>query len=835
MSIHIFRFSFAFLAFLVLAGTSPAQDRAAFEARFKKLADGHCIGCHGPDVQKYGLRLDKLTAKFDEKDSFNTWVKVLDKIAKGEMPPKDEERPPEKRMKAVVAELQRHLQETSLAKQHREGRVILRRLNRIEYETTLRDLLGPHVEVKEMLPDDNSAAGFDNVSAVLDISSAHLLRYQDAAEKALQGLIPNRPQPTFKDRRTGKEIVEKQPIFKSAGQTVKVVGDSMVMHVRTYGHMPCASNPVPVAGKYRVKASVQATGTDGKVLPVMFSWRDLYGSDSPDTQMILDAPTEKGMVLEGVFDMKQRNVIVLNGWSLPSPRDFENRTKGKKVDDYDGPSLVVNWIEIEGPLDPWPPVPYQRLFEGVPLKPKSVAAAEALGQKAEDPTKRDLWWLYNPLVPAPAKPREEAERLMRAFLPQAFRRPVSKDLQDYYVKIVHDALDKKMLFSEAMLHGYKVALCSPHFLFITERVDESKTEKRTTLDDYAVASRLSYFFWSSLPDDELLKLAAKGELSKPAVLHEQVERMLKDRKAHRFTDNFAGQWLDLRNINATSPDPEVYSEFDDFLFWSMPRETRMFFEEILRNDLPLTDFVHSDWTFLNQRLAQHYGIKNVVGGELRKVKLPADCHRGGVLTHASIMKVTADGTKSSPVLRGRWVLEKIIGLPPAPPPPDIPAIEPDIRGATTIRQQLDKHRNTKACATCHVHIDPPGFALENFDVIGGWRDFYRASKPIRDKLVDLTNYPGRKIYRALDVEKGGQTPEGKPFKDIDEYKQILLADKDQLARNLAQKLLIYATGADIQFADREVVEQLVAKCREKKYGFRSLVHEVVLSRVFLNK
>jgi hypothetical protein len=196
------------------------------------------------------------------------------------------------------------------------------------------------------------------------------------------------------------------------------------------------------------------------------------------------------------------------------------------------------------------------------------------------------------------------------------------------------------------------------------------------------------------------------------------------------------------------------------------------------------------------------------------------------------MKVTADGTRTSPVLRGKWVLDRILGQPPAPPPPDIPAIEPDIRGATTIRQQLDKHRNTAACATCHKQIDPPGFALENFDVIGGWRDFYRGT---RGKAVDLANYPGRKIFQGLAVEKGGETPSGKPFKDIDEYKQLLLADKDQLARNLVQKLIIYGTGAEIQFADREVVEQLVAKSRERKYGFRSLIHAVVESRVFLNK
>jgi hypothetical protein len=241
------------------------------------------------------------------------------------------------------------------------------------------------------------------------------------------------------------------------------------------------------------------------------------------------------------------------------------------------------------------------------------------------------------------------------------------------------------------------------------------------------------------------------------------------------------------------------------------------------------------WTFLNQRLAQHNGIAGVSGGELRKVNLPTGSHRGGLLTHTSIPKVTSDGTRTSPVLRGKWVIDRILGQPPSPPPPDTPALEPDIRGATTIPQQLDKHRKTPACASCHRHIDPPGFAMASFDVIGGWHDFYRATQPGRRKLVDLANYPGRQVFRGPDVELSGTTPEGKPFKDIDDYKRLLLADKDQLARCLARKLLTYATGADIRFADREVVEDLVAKCRARNYGFRSLVEEVVQSRAFLNK
>jgi hypothetical protein len=728
--------------------------------------------------------------------------------------------------------LHQQLHEASLARQQLDGRVVLRRLNRIEYETTLRDLLGTNVEVRDLLPDDNIAAGFDNVSAVLDVSSAHLLRYQDAAEKALRTAIPNRPHAEFRERHTGKQVTEKMPTWRELlGKVARLDGETLVMYVRPWGHVPCATAPAPRAGRYRVKASVYAVGTGGKPLPVMLSCREMYGREDTDVRGVRDAPAGKPTVIEGEFELKPRQVIVFTGWSLPSMRSTP--TFGKEpLEKYTGPGLAVEWVEIDEPIDRWPGIGYDRLFGGVPLEPTSVAKLIAAGQpKPPQPAKRNPdSYIYDPLTPASAKPHEDARRLMRSFLPLTFRRPVRKELEDYYVKLVQTALSRKVPFADAMLLGYQAALCSPHFLFLREPIDTKARNPR--LDDLAVASRLSYFLWSSMPDAELLTLAAKGELTKPDVLRAQVERMQNDPKAARFTANFAGQWLDLRNINATSPDPQIYGEFDDFLFWSMPRETELFFEEILERDLSLTNFVHSDWTFLNQRLAQHYGIADVAGGEFRKVKLPAGSHRGGVLTQAAILKVTADGTRTSPVLRGKWVLDRILGQPPAPPPPDIPAIEPDIRGATTIRQQLDKHRNTPACASCHKYIDPPGFALETFDVIGGWRDFYRGT---RGKPVDLANYPGRKIFRGLDVEKGGKTPDGKPFKDIDEYKQLLLADKDQLARNLVQKLIIYGTGAEIQFADREVVEQLIAKSREKKYALRSLIHDVIQSRVFLNK
>jgi mono/diheme cytochrome c family protein len=832
---------FGFLTVLPIeAGRAATPPDDSFESGLRGFLDQHCVACHGPEVQKRRLRLDQLPWTPGHPDVAATWVKVLDRLSRGEMPPKGQPRPDQVDTKAAISGLQQHLHAASLDRQRREGRVLLRRLNRSEYETTLCDLLAAPVQVKNLLPDDNVAAGFDNVSAVLDISPVHLLRYQDAAESAIRSVIPNRPRMAIKERRSGRQITEHLKLYQELlGKSARLDGDTLILYLRNPDYIPCATAPAPSGGGYRVRVCASAVNTGGKPLPMMCVCRvDQYAREDTDVRTVRDVPAGKAAVIEEEFELRERQVMVFAGWTLPTPRAYENLHKGRKLDaDPKLPGLAVHWIEIEGPLGPWPPLGYRRLFGDVPLKPQSVARALAEGRPVapEPATRPEGWWQYDPLVPAPANPRADAERLIRAFLPRAFRRPVSEELSRYYVELAHTALEQGAVFAEAMVVAYKAVLCSPHFLFLAEPIDEARAEGRSELDEHAVASRLSYFLWSSMPDRELLELAEKRLMCRPEVLRAQVERLLNDPKAHRLTANFAGQWLDLRNINSTSPDPQLYPEFDDFLFWSMPRETERFFEEVLCHDRSVIQFVNSDWTFLNERLAQHYGISGVSGGELRKIKLAPDVHRGGVLTHAAILKVTSDGTRTSPVLRGKWVLDRILSEPPAPPPPDIPVLEPDIRGATTIRQQLDKHRNTAACATCHRYIDPPGFALESFDAVGGWRDFYRASRPVRNGLVDLANYPGHQVFRGPDVETGGTTADGRTFKTIDDYKQILLADQDQLARSLARKLLIYATGADIQFADREVVEQLVARCRARKYGFRSLIHEVVQSRVFLHK
>jgi hypothetical protein len=380
-----------------------------------------------------------------------------------------------------------------------------------------------------------------------------------------------------------------------------------------------------------------------------------------------------------------------------------------------------------------------------------------------------------------------------------------------------------------MIAGYTAVLCSPEFVCLEE--------KPGRLDDYALASRLSFFLWTTAPDDELRRCAGRNELHRLEVLRAQTERLLNHPKSRQFADAFLDYWLDLRRILATSPDAELYADYylDDLLTESALEETERFFAELLREDLPARNLVASDFAMLNERLAAHYGLPPVPGVAVRRTPLPKDSVRGGLMTQAAVLKVTANGTTTSPVLRGAWIMERILGRKPPPPPPSVPAVEPDIRGATTIREQLDKHRSLETCAACHAKIDPPGFALESFDVMGGWRERYRAEGGDQPEKGIAKSGQKFAFHYALSVDASGELPDGRKFRDIREFKQLLLADEKQIARNLARQLTVYATGAPVRFADREQVEAMLERASSSHYGVRSLIHELVQSELFRNK
>ncbi|MFM9961280.1 MAG: DUF1592 domain-containing protein, partial [Planctomycetaceae bacterium] len=348
--------------------------------------------------------------------------------------------------------------------------------------------------------------------------------------------------------------------------------------------------------------------------------------------------------------------------------------------------------------------------------------------------------------------------------------------------------------------------------------------------------RLSYLFWNSMPDETLTNLAASGKLRAPDVLRSDTDRLLKDPKSQRFIEDFLGQWLKLRQIASTDPDRKLYPEFNPYLQDSMVAETRAYFRELIDKDFDATHLVRSKFAMLNEKLAVHYGIPGVVGSQIRRVDLPADCPRGGFLTQGSILKITANGTTTSPVPRGAFVMDRLLGQPPEPPPPNIPAIETDVRGAKTIREQLDKHRSDTVCASCHAKMDPPGFALEAFDVIGGFRTRYRSigdGEPAPRGSIDP--FIGISFKLGPPVDASGVLPDERAFKDVVEFQTLIAADSGRLLKNLAQQFAIYATGRDISFGDRDQIAAIVANTQKRGGGIRTLIHELVQSPLFATR
>jgi hypothetical protein len=761
----------------------------------------HCKACHSGPKPKGKFRIDDLTPDFNDKANRERWLTVSEQIQSGAMPPKEKARPPAKDVRMLAEWIHSQAETAEGARNAALGRVPLRRLNRAEYENTVRDLLGVDLDLKDLLPPDASVNGFDNGAESLHVSSFLMEQYLEAADKVLDAAIVNGPRPWMIKKRFD---IKNEKSVKPKGSVYRHLEDSVAI----FSSWASANIQVTLwqffthfRGNYRFRISAYAYQTDR---PVTFHMTAGTMQAVTEERIVgyYDVAPGKPTVLEFIEKLEPKNTVrfVVDNLGVIPPV-----VEKVGAENYKGPGLAIQWVEIEGPLhETWPPPGHRRLFADL----------------KQAPTPDDK----NRLEVISTQPLVDAERLLRSFLRRAFRRSVTDDDVKPFLARAKAKLDAGASFEQAMRVAYKAALVSPHFLFLREKPGQ--------LDDFALASRLSYFLWSSMPDEELLGLAEKRTLHEPNTLRAQVERMLKDAKASAFGSNFAGQWLGLRNIDATAPDPALYPEYDDALKVAMVKETLLFFDEVLKNDLSLTNFVSSDWTMLNARLARHYRIPGVTGHEFRKVALPKDSHRGGVLTMASVMKVTANGTTTSPVLRGAWVLDRILGTPPPKPTVDVEAVEPDIRGAVTIREQLAKHRQRAECASCHAKIDPPGFALESFDVIGGWREYYRSVGKGGPAIVD-----GRtmRYKKGPAVEPADVLPGGAKFANIDEFKQLLLKDRDQLARALAEKLLTYGTGGAPAKSDRAEIDVIVAKVRDKNYGFRTLVHEIVQSKVFQHK
>ena len=774
------------LAAIMLSGDLCAAPPLPSQA----FLDQHCVKCHAGEKAKGDFRIAELTLDFSVKKNRSLWEKVHQQIISGEMPPKTRPRPDEKASRILTDWIVKQSADVV----GKEGRVVLRRLNRVEYENTVRDLFSVNVSVKEMLPEDANAQGFDNVGAALNISPVLMERYLEAADSVISAALL--PVHKLESKTERFDLYDSLPTWFVAGVYKR---DDGVVLFRSGGDSATDLRKfkAPGPGRYRFRISASAHNSATPLPMAIILGNFVVAGNTTRHLGYFDAQPGVPKLIEFEERLVAKNdTIKITPIALPFVY-----LKQETMAEYPGPGLKIHWVEVEGPLpETWPTESYRRVFSDVDPKAGKLA---------------------------------DAEKLLRTLLPKAFRRPVTEDEVKPFVALVSKALEMGLPFEAALRTGYKAVLSSPKFLYLREPAGP--------LDDYALASRLSYFLWSTTPDEALLNIANKGELHKPEVLRAQVERMLKDSKSKAFTENFTGQWLGLRDISATTPDKSLYPEYEEFLQWSSVRETHLFFNELLKENLGVRNFIDSDFAMLNGRLAKHYNIPDVYGVDFRKVALKPEYHRGGVITHASVLKVTANGTTTSPVVRGVWMLDRIMGKPVPPPPANVPAIEPDIRGAVTIRELLAKHRQTENCASCHTRIDPPGFALENYDVIGGWREKYRIVVSDRKFAVNNRFGPLGKYLAAyqyglgLPVDSGDTLPDGRTFKTIEDFKKLILADPEQIARSITEKLMVYSTGHTIGFNDQKAINAILADAKKSDYGLRTLVHLIVASELFQTK
>ena len=861
--------------FLLLLGV-----RSIMAVEPSAFLEAHCIECHDADTRKGNLDLTALKHDFGDAETFARWVKIHDRIESGEMPPKKQERPPATDLKAVTVWLQQSLTAADRARLDAEGRTALRRLTRSEYEHTVRDLLSLNgIRLKDSLPADGMAHGFDKNSDALDISHVNLAKYVEAADAALDMAIATSPTPptVYKQRLSlarhvtlivmnGDAVMlrDKQPdpdflpsgehMHIGHGEHDRVIVDCFekgssvgVFRSEDESFKPAfRSFAALYPGKYRLRASFWSYQWDqGKVLPsrgteaarldVIQLQENGRGGQHPSYVLgYYDAPSLNAQVHEIEAWLNFKDTI---GFNTASLAPVVNYTRKGRAMAFTGPGIASDWLEIEGPIhDVWPPPGHRTLFGNLPFaefKPTQLPAGTQAPRRPvlkqeisgvvykPDPTSSQ--WTV-----ASAWPLADADRLLADFLPKAFRRPVDEAVRQDYVAKVAGRLQAGDCFEAAMRWAYRAALCSPDFLYHIEPAGK--------LDAHALANRLAYFLWNSPPDAALTQLAASNKLHDPKMLREQVERMLKDAKSQRFIEDFLGQWLKLRLIAANDPDKKLYPEFSPYLQDSMVAESRAYFRELIEQNLDASHLVRSDFAMLNEKLAVHYGIPGVSGAAIRRVKLPAGSPRGGFLTQAAVLKVTANGTTTSPVVRGAFVMDRLLGQPPEPPPPNIPAVEPDVQGATTIREQLDKHRADASCAGCHAKMDPPGFALESFDVIGGQRDRYRyigtgdtAPRGSIDPFIGIS------FKLGPPVDASGTLPDERTFSGIAEFQSLLAADYVALLKNLAEQLAVYATGRAIAFSDRAAITAIVQRTEKRGGGIRTLIHELVQSPLFQTK
>ena len=734
------------------------EDRV-FRAEVASLVKGYCAECHSGERPKSGLDLSQYADARSVQESRKTWDRVREALEVGTMPPDEARQPPPDEVDRAVSWIRTRLETVDCQIQPDPGRVTLRRLNRAEYRNTVRDLVGVDYEPTEDFPSDDVGYGFDNIGDVLTLPPLLMERYLAAAETIAERAIvdDNPPRPRVKNLFVDPNSPGSPPPRGKSGL--------VLASTRNVG----LDHEIAAEGDYKIH--VQAYG-------------DQAGPDPAKMAFLVDG-REVGRVevkAEGDFRTYEASfhaepgrhrfeVRFLNDYYQPDDPDPTRRDR----------NLIVrrNFWEVVGPLVKDPdrlPESHRRI---VFRKPRSYDDVDAI---------RDI---------------------LGRLASRAYRRPATAEDVTRLLRLVELARQDGDRIEVGLRVALQAVLVSPHFLFRVE-LDPEGGQSAYDVDNFELASRISYFLWSSMPDDELLDLAKAGNLHSPGTLDAQAARLLRDPRALALTENFAAQWLQLRKLRDLAPDIDRFPAFDEPLRQAMSRETELFFDAIVREDRSILDLLDSDFTFVNDRLAAHYGLPGVSGSEFRRVALPDD-RRGGVLTQASILAVTSNPTRTSPVKRGKWVLEQLLGSPPPPPPPDVPELAESKDALTgTLRQRMEQHRANPSCASCHAKMDPLGFGLENFDAIGAWR------------IADGDN----------PIDASGVLPGGQNFDGPAGLRDVLKSKDREFTCCLTAKLLTYALGRGLEDADQCVVDQIAHAVAADGHRFSRLVREIVASEPF---
>ncbi len=795
--------------FLLAAAAGTGNAEEGFSRTLREFLSSHCSDCHGDGGEAGGFALERLGDDLSDPATFARWEQVFDRVRTGEMPPPDAEQPGDDEIASFTRLLGKPLFEAHRATKS----TVLRRLNRREYQNTLNDVFGTKLDLQSLLPEDARSHEFDNIGEALGLSMVHLQRYMDAAGKVLDAAIANDIAPPSAETMSAwyKDTREAE---RHGGKVWKLLDDGFMVRFSGSGYPSgmMRNTSVNTAGRYRIRVTGYAYQSDDPIVFSVGGTSFMRGSEKP-IYGYFQVPPGEPTTIELEAWIEPRYMIAIEPYGISDG----GRIRKEGIDGYHGPGLAIGEVTLEGPLvDQFPSSGHRLIFAGVnrrEIEPDNPGDRNRRGYRPEFEIITE-----DPQAMAAASLGRVAEA--------TFRRPVSDEDVAAYVDLFNERIDAGDSIEQSLRTAVTALLCSPRFLFFQEPSGR--------LDDHAIAARLSYFLHRTLPDAALMRVAAEGQLSDPRELRRQTDRLLGDERFERFLVDFTDSWLDLREMDFTVPDGKLFPEFDPFLRYSMPLETRAFVRELIESNLPIRDLIDPGFAMVNSRLAQHYGIPDVDGVQIRKVNLPADSIRGGLLSQASILKVSANGTNTSPVLRGAWVMERIEGVTPPPPPPGVPGVEPDIRGATTLRELLEKHRDADNCRACHAKIDPPGFALEVFNPIGGFRTNYRSLG--QGERVDATVF-GRNVRYRLGppVDASGQTAAGRRFNDFRQFRELLAAQERMLARTFVTKLLTFATGRDMGFSDRPEINRIVTAASENGYRAGDLLHAAVASDIFQTK